>query len=140
MSDDSLFGFALRRNGSCLSSESECGPTVDPYYACCPGGSACSNPYNQVCCTPGTNCTTEIVQNPVCGDRAWSLYNNGGVDSGYFCCLSTSSGYSAGNGGSNGCGNPGYELQSGEVALQLLNQAPASTSSNITLRNNSMCH
>lgn len=130
MSVDDVAGFALRRNGSCLSSETECGPTVEPYYACCSQGSSCVNPYNQVCCSSG-NCTAEIVQEPVCADSSWSLYNNGGVDSGYFCCLSTSSGYAVGLGGSNGCGNPGYVLQSGEIALQVLSQSTTATIGNI---------
>lgn len=132
MSTDEIAGFALRRNGSCLSTETECGPTVQPYYACCAGGSTCVNPYNQVCCTSG-NCTTTIVQDPVCADPSWNLYNNGGVDSGYFCCLPSTFGYAVQLGGSNGCGDLGYELQSGEIALQQLSQATSSTAGNIYL-------
>ena len=129
----SIGGLALRRNGSCLSTETECGPTASPFYACCPGGQSCANPYNQVCC-PSGNCTTTVVQNPVCGDTSWSLYNNGGVDSGYFCCLATSFGYAVTATDSSGCGNEGYELQSGEVKLQLLSQAAAPSSGNCVLR------
>lgn len=138
MSADEIAGFALRRNGSCLSMETECGPTVQPYYACCAGGSTCVNPYNQVCCTSG-NCTTTIVQDPVCADPSWNLYNNGGVDSGYFCCLPSTFGYAVQLGGSNGCGDLGYELQSGEIALQQLSQATSSTAGNISATRKTKC-
>ena len=117
MTDSTIFGFALRRNGTCLASERSCGATRRPFYACCPSGSNCVNPYNQVCCSSSDNCTSSAVQQPACADRSWDLYNNGGVEGAFFCCLNSTFGYGVGL-DSNGCANPDYQLASNENHLQ----------------------
>ncbi|KAL4923873.1 uncharacterized protein BDV17DRAFT_285104 [Aspergillus undulatus] len=104
-SDASTFGWALRVNGSCLEQEEDCGPTLDPYRVCCPGGSFCPNAYN---------------------------YINGG----YFCCEHGTTGY-AKEGGSNGCGSPGYVLGEGETKLEIISTGTVSTSTPTSTPTNS---
>lgn len=45
------------------------------------------------------------------------MYNNGGVEGAFFCCLNSTSGYGVGL-DSNGCANPDYQLASNEIRLQ----------------------
>ncbi|KAI0874138.1 hypothetical protein GGS24DRAFT_460756 [Hypoxylon argillaceum] len=41
-------GWAIRRNGSCLlTTEVDCGETMNPYRACCPSSTTVSNYRNQ---------------------------------------------------------------------------------------------
>jgi hypothetical protein len=117
MTESTAGGFALRRNGTCLASERNCGTTASPFYACCPSGSNCANAYNQVCCPSSDNCTSSAVEQPACANRSWHLYNNGGVEGAFFCCLNSTFGYGVGL-DSNGCANPDYRLASGETPLQ----------------------
>ena len=42
--------WALRVNNSCVSGDSDCGPTYDHFHACCPPASPCQSQYNSVCC------------------------------------------------------------------------------------------
>ncbi|CAI4214487.1 unnamed protein product [Parascedosporium putredinis] len=109
-------GFALRKNGTCLSEEVDCGRTVDPYRVCCPADSFCPAKYNVDCCPTAANCTTQLIQTPACANETWDLYDNGG----YFCCERGLIGYAATRTGSNGCASPGYAFQAGEVALKLI--------------------
>ncbi|OXV05553.1 hypothetical protein Egran_06678 [Elaphomyces granulatus] len=107
MSDNlvSTSGFALRKNGSCLSTEVDCGTTISPFRACCPGGSFCPNEYNVECCPSATNCTASLLEKPRCANETWDLYDN----SGYFCCLQGTTGFAT-DYNSDGCAVPGYSF------------------------------
>jgi hypothetical protein len=124
-------GFALRMNGSCQTSEVDCGATVAPYRACCPSGSFCPSQYNvdasqtlslqdmdadsAQCCPTSANCTNTLLQNPQCANQTWGLYDNGG----YFCCQKGVAGYAATT-DSDGCASPGYIFRSGEILLEIV--------------------
>lgn len=112
------FGWALRKNGSCLASEIDCGETVAPYRVCCPNGSFCPQAKNVACCPSKEYCTDALNGQPHCANSTWDLYINGG----YFCCEQGTIAY-AKDGGSNGCGKPGYKLQVGETPLSLISAA-----------------
>ncbi|KJK65664.1 hypothetical protein P875_00010084 [Aspergillus parasiticus SU-1] len=123
MSDATNFGWALRKNGSCLASEVDCGETVAPYRVCCPGGSFCPHAENVACCPSKAYCTAALNGQPRCANSTWDLYINGN----YYCCEQGTIAY-AKDGGSNGCGNPGYKLQAGETSLSIISAAQTTSS------------
>jgi hypothetical protein len=84
MSDTS--GYALRRNGSCLSTETDCGLTTSPFHACCPGNTFCPGPqYNVICCPSDADCSNLIGKK--CADSKADLYSStSDVASEGFCC------------------------------------------------------
>ena len=96
-------GFAVRRNGSCLAEEVDCGRTQAPFRACCPARASCPQQYNVDCCPSPANCTATLLQDPTCANSTWSLYDNHG----YFCCPPGTIGYNASRTFSDGCANPG---------------------------------
>lgn len=98
-----LSGFAVRANGSCLSTEVDCGQTMKPYHACCPAGSYCPAQYNVACCPSSANCTETLLQSPSCANTTWNLYDN----EGYFCCEPGKIGYASPKSFSDGCADPG---------------------------------
>lgn len=85
-------GFALRRNGSCLDTETSCHQTWGDFYACCPGNSKCpgaTNPIaNNVCCPIDSDCTESLLAKPHCANESWTLFYHD-----YFCCLSGQTGF-----------------------------------------------
>lgn len=100
------FGFAVRRNGSCLEAQGECRTDagVDPItkqimYRCCPSGSRCSNGNIGMCCRD-QNCKQQISNPAHCANQTWDLYRN--FDGGYFCCDQEQWGYNR-TGGGVGC-------------------------------------
>lgn len=105
-------GFAIRRNGSCLSGfEIDCGQTLAPFHGCCPIGFECPPQYNVACCPPTTNCTEALLPEPKCSNSTWDLFDNRG----YFCCEHGLPGYD--NQGTDGCASPGYQFEGGEAIL-----------------------
>lgn len=89
MSDfDPPYGYPLRRNGSCLSTEKNCGETWDPWYRCCPSAASCEDN----CCPEGVDCGQRLGQDPHCANDTATLYRAKGSEdsspaSGYFCCV-----------------------------------------------------
>lgn len=108
-------GFALRRNGACLATETDCGETHFPFHGCCPLGSFCPGQYNIDCCATETNCTEALLPDPQCANAEWDLFTNGG----YFCCLHGLAGY-ARPGNSDGCAEAGYKFKDGEQLLRTI--------------------
>ena len=111
-------GFAIRRNGTCLSGyETDCGGTVPPFRGCCPVGFQCPQQYNVVCCPPGEECSASLnaAPEPKCSNSTWDLYDNGG----YFCCEHGLEGFNKTSTFSNICAEPGTPL-SGVVALPII--------------------
>ncbi|KGO74626.1 hypothetical protein PITC_002710 [Penicillium italicum] len=80
-------GYALRRNGSCLSTETDCGRTTPPFHACCPGNMFCpGNQYNVICCPSNADCSSTMGQS--CADGKADLYSSNSSDlpDEGFCC------------------------------------------------------
>ncbi|GIJ82291.1 hypothetical protein Asppvi_000797 [Aspergillus pseudoviridinutans] len=118
---DGPAGFALRTNGSCLDTEVDCGATVHPFRACCPGGSYCPSQYNVNCCPSAANCTQLLVETPKCANETWDLYNYYG----YFCCEKGTTAFGT-NSGSDGCAVRGYNFDSSETLLPVVSSGKAS--------------
>lgn len=102
MSVFSTSGFAVRRNGSCLSNEVECGTINSPLHSCCPTSTSCSSQNNAICCSSTENCVNALLSHPTCANQTWTLYN----DSEFFCCESGMIGFSGSSAGSYGCADP----------------------------------
>lgn len=96
---DPPYGFALRRQNSCLENESGNGTTVDGFRQCCPKSS-----FNKsgACCPTDDDCTEEIKKSLHCADRSWELFRNT-KDDGHFCCLPGKDGYRTDDGNGVGC-------------------------------------
>ncbi|KAE8154913.1 hypothetical protein BDV25DRAFT_126318 [Aspergillus avenaceus] len=87
------YGFPLRRNGTCLSTETSCGHTWGDFYACCPGNSKCPGAVqsiqNNVCCPEESDCTSPLKATPHCANDTATMFNH----TGYFCCLEGQTGF-----------------------------------------------
>lgn len=108
-------GFAVRKNGSCLRTETDCGETVGGFRGCCPGGTFCPHAYNIDCCPAGKNCTESLVQEPRCANATWDLYDNGG----YFCCPHDTIGFALA-GQYDGCAGTGYSFGDQDTRLEVI--------------------
>ncbi|KAJ5468766.1 hypothetical protein N7475_006518 [Penicillium sp. IBT 31633x] len=78
----SPYGLSVRRNGSCLSTEEECGETWAPFHACCPLGTKCPSGQNNVKCCPSNADCSERVDNTHCANSTANVYKANG----WFCC------------------------------------------------------
>lgn len=93
------YGFAIRRNGSCLQEENYCVRawnltlTSEDFYRCCPGGETyCSAEHPGLCCPDKADCK-RLISNPAhCANETWNLYEND-EDGGYFCCEQGTTGF-----------------------------------------------
>ncbi|KAL2826288.1 hypothetical protein BDW59DRAFT_171925 [Aspergillus cavernicola] len=86
---DHPYGYALRRNGTCLTHEDSCGNTWSTWNVCCPEDTHCVG--GQVCCPTDSDCSAPIDSDPHCADLSWDLYPE------YFCCLKGTTGFSTSN-------------------------------------------
>ncbi|KAJ5592614.1 hypothetical protein N7537_009518 [Penicillium hordei] len=80
-------GYALRRNASCLSTETDCGGTTPPFHGCCPGYMFCPGPqYNVICCPSNADCSRTMAES--CADSKADLYSSNSSDLANegFCC------------------------------------------------------
>lgn len=84
MSDmlSSPYGLSVRRNGSCLNTETDCGATWSSFHACCPSGTKCPKGQGNVKCCPSDADCTELVDNTQCANSTANVYKA----KGYFCC------------------------------------------------------
>lgn len=121
--DISNSGFARRSNGSCFSTETDCGVTRAPFHACCPSGSFCPSQYNVNCCPTVANCTQSLLVNPQCANGTLDLFDNNG----YFCCLHGATG-GASTADSDICAEPGYVFNDGERLLSVISSSPSAYS------------
>lgn len=112
---DSPYGFAIRRNNSCLSSELDCGTTWAPFHACCPSGTFCPTSYNSECCPSNADCGQLLLNNPQCGNTTANLYNW----QGYFCCPPDTTGFGLQNGWV-GCTNDLTSLGANATLLAII--------------------
>lgn len=115
-------GYALRRNGSCLSTENDCGPTTSPFHACCPGNMFCPGPqHNVICCESNADCNQKIDDN--CADLTTDLYStSSNLTADAFCCAQDKHGFSF-EGGGAGCADQLSDLIIGQVELRVLSPA-----------------
>lgn len=74
------------------------------------------------------NCTDALNLSPRCADPTWTMCNNNG----FFCCELGHQCYSGKNGGSDGCGDPGYKLKGGEYTVSTVSQTPFTASASAT--------
>lgn len=113
-------GYASRRNGSCLSTENDCGVTVSPFHACCPGNTFCPAPqYNVMCCPSNASCSDIIGKN--CADEDDILYTSDSKDitNGGFCCAKGKYAYKTED-DSVGCADALSDLQTGMAQLPVI--------------------
>ncbi|OQE09360.1 hypothetical protein PENVUL_c006G07928 [Penicillium vulpinum] len=131
MSD--IAGFALRRNGSCLTTETDCGGTTLPFHACCPGNTFCPGPqYNVICCPSNADCSDLLHGS--CADSTADFYSTNVTnpkDDG-FCCSQGKYAFTVKTSGGVGCANDLSDLQVNMRQLTIVSSAtptPSSTSS-----------
>ncbi|KAE8349489.1 hypothetical protein BDV28DRAFT_151838 [Aspergillus coremiiformis] len=126
---DPPFGFPLRRNGTCLASETSCGHTWGDFYACCPGDSVCpgaSEPIpNNVCCPTASDCTAPLKATPHCANETGIMFYH----TGFFCCLPGQTGFWTDSPrGAVGCSD-GAPTERGETILNTRTQSFSMTPS-----------
>ncbi|KAJ5131134.1 uncharacterized protein N7515_007173 [Penicillium bovifimosum] len=78
----SPYGLSVRRNGSCLNTETDCGQTWAPFRACCPGGTHCPAGQDNVKCCPSDADCSDLVDNTHCANSTANVYKA----KGWFCC------------------------------------------------------
>ncbi|KAJ6137526.1 hypothetical protein N7471_004012 [Penicillium samsonianum] len=84
MSDllSSPYGLSVRRNGSCLVTEVNCGETWAPFHACCPGGTKCPAGQTNVKCCPSDADCSELIDDTHCANSTANVYKAND----FFCC------------------------------------------------------
>ncbi|KFY74868.1 hypothetical protein V499_05136, partial [Pseudogymnoascus sp. VKM F-103] len=101
-------GYAARETTTCRLGEQDCGQTVKPYHACCPGNTECVSPgYNAYCCEPDKDCKKQLTNLPQCANPEHDMYDFGG----FFCCEQGRKGYGNTGTDGDGCAAPDYVLQ-----------------------------
>ncbi|OBT43121.1 hypothetical protein VE00_07676 [Pseudogymnoascus sp. WSF 3629] len=109
-------GYAARETIACRLGEQDCGQTVKPYHACCPGNTECVSPkLNAYCCEPNTDCKPQLTRLPQCANPEHDMYDFDG----FFCCEQGRKGYGNTDTDGDGCGAPDYELQKFEKWLTI---------------------
>ncbi|KAE8408636.1 hypothetical protein BDV37DRAFT_268268 [Aspergillus pseudonomiae] len=134
---DPPYGFPLRRNGTCLSSETSCGHTWGGFYACCPGDSVCPGAsqsiLNNVCCPTESDCTAPLKATPHCANDTWIMFNH----TGFFCCLPEQTGFWTDSPqDAVGCSD-GAPTERGETILNTETQSHASATSSASTESTS---
>ncbi|KAJ6049833.1 hypothetical protein N7499_011580 [Penicillium canescens] len=112
----SPYGYALRRNNTCNSAETECGQTWDSWQACCPRGTKCASGASYfVCCPNNNDCIQQINKvGQHCANENALLYDSVSA----FCCVSGTVGFSPNSGphkGRVGCAGDKRDISSAWV-------------------------
>lgn len=117
--DNKLTGFGRRNNGTCDTSEKDCGPTTRGQHACCPGGMFCDGDDNTVCCpNEGEDCTDLLLETPRCANAEWKMYNNTTP----FCCSDSATAAFKTSSDSNICADAGFQPLEGDYTLNVIKQ------------------
>ncbi|KAJ5097683.1 hypothetical protein N7456_008404 [Penicillium angulare] len=118
-------GYSMRSNGSCASTQKDCGPTWSPYHACCPLGTKCpGNQDNVICCESDADCSNYFKDSPRCADSTANLYHANG----YFCCAAGLAAFELPN-GRVGCTDDIGDLGRSTSLLGITSTGSASMSS-----------
>ncbi|KAE8420015.1 hypothetical protein BDV36DRAFT_293665 [Aspergillus pseudocaelatus] len=130
MSNDwgSPYGFSFRRNGSCLTTETDCGQTWQPFHACCPNGTHCPTQNNVKCCPSDADCSDLFKQQPHCANSTGNLLKANG----YFCCPPETVGFSRKENGWVGCAESVEDVGEEYNLLATISTGRISTSTPIT--------
>ncbi|KFY06431.1 hypothetical protein V491_08633, partial [Pseudogymnoascus sp. VKM F-3775] len=114
--DTIRIGYAAREKIACRLGEQDCGQTVSPYHACCPGNTQCFSPgYNARCCEPDEDCKEELTKLAKCANPEHDMYDN----EGFFCCEQGKKGYANHKTNGDGCGDQDYKLGDYEEFLTI---------------------
>ncbi|KAK2757060.1 hypothetical protein FQN54_005029 [Arachnomyces sp. PD_36] len=117
--ENEFTGFGRRTNGSCDSTETQCGPTNRGQYACCPDKMFCLGENNTVCCPDESeDCTDVLLETPRCAEPEWTMYNN----SAPFCCSSDAVAAFKTDQDSNICADGGFQPLEGDFTLPVVEQ------------------
>ncbi|KAJ5954195.1 hypothetical protein N7501_008474 [Penicillium viridicatum] len=124
MSDmlSSPYGLSIRRNGSCLASETDCGQTWSPFHACCPGGTKCPAGQSNVKCCPSDADCSELLDDKHCANSTANVYKAND----YFCCASDTKAFQKKN-GFVGCTDDTSTLDSSLTLLKIQYHGTTST-------------
>ncbi|KOS41791.1 hypothetical protein ACN38_g7327 [Penicillium nordicum] len=124
MSDmlSSPYGLSVRRNGSCLTSETDCGQTWSPFHACCPGGTKCPTGQSNVKCCPSDADCSELLDDKHCANSTANVYKAND----YFCCASGTKAFQKKN-GFVGCTDDTSTLDSSLTLLKIQYHGTTST-------------
>lgn len=117
-------GYAIRRNGSCLSTETDCGGTTPPFHACCPGNMFCpGRQYNVVCCPSNAGCRD--IMSDSCADKKADLYSSNTSDLANegFCCERDSYAFAMKANSGVGCADGLSDLQTSMDQLMAISSA-----------------
>lgn len=124
MSDmlSSPYGLSVRRNGSCLATETDCGQTWSPFHACCPGGTKCPAGQSNVKCCPSDADCSELLDDKHCANSTANVYKAND----YFCCASGTQAFQKKN-GFVGCTDDTSTLDSSLTLLKIQYHGTTST-------------
>lgn len=102
--DEYLEGYSLRRNGTCMDGEQDCGGTWGSFRRCCPGNTKCPAEKGApgICCPTTKNCEAALNNKWRCADSTADLYAVQKTD-GYFCCTNDTLGLYTVSRGYVGC-------------------------------------
>ncbi|KAJ5705235.1 hypothetical protein N7536_000924 [Penicillium majusculum] len=133
--DEHLEGYSLRRNGTCLDNERDCGGTWRSFRRCCPGNTHCPAEEGApgICCPTTKNCEAALNNKARCANSTADLYNVQKTE-GYFCCTDDTLGVYTVSRGYVGCAEAqdvnhlGEKVKTGVAAVQYT--ISTSTSSN----------
>lgn len=110
----SPYGLSVRRNGSCLSTETDCGSTWSSFHACCPHGTVCLSGQDNVKCCPSDADCSKLIKNTHCANSTANVYKANM----YFCCADGSSAFMQKN-GYVGCTEDISELDDSSTLLSI---------------------
>lgn len=98
-----LDGYAIRRNNSCATSETDCGGTWDNWRQCCPGTTQCPRSADSgICCPTWQDCSNSLINNAHCADQTATLYYVE-YSRGFVCCSNDTVGFHLKDNGYVGC-------------------------------------
>ncbi|KAJ5383090.1 hypothetical protein N7517_001001 [Penicillium concentricum] len=130
--DESLMGYPIRRNGTCVTGETILGPTWGPFQRCCPAYTTSPGGVLPICCPTQLDCSSKLRRKARCADHTAVLYFVEETD-GNFCCADGTRGFRKTANNNVGCVKPEYKYALKEVEfLPPVSQylLPTSTSSN----------
>ncbi|KAJ5655908.1 hypothetical protein N7507_007858 [Penicillium longicatenatum] len=126
-------GYSIRNNGSCASTEVECGQTWSPFHACCPSGTYCpSGQSNVICCDSDADCLDYFKDDPHCANSTANMYKANG----YFCCAAGLSAFELEN-GFVGCTDDISVLGTGTKLLTITSSGSTSSTATPTTSSSS---